>query len=306
MKPVQSFPRFQKTALAAAFVALACSGCIEITMTQPGGDAKAQATRSAGRAISGEITTAKALEFLYGKVMIFKPGEDAILGENCREWAPWKPPVGQGKFKEYFEGHENYKDKTMAVCTLLGARYTQQGVQKFMLGTQAVHYESHNVFNPFTSDVPWPMIGMAVFANDGGQWKLEVEDKYVSTVSMEGPGMKLQRVGPEKYGILVSEFTHYGAGCSSTTSSLLMPYGGGIKSFALNAGLTQDELIEAECGDASVSFDTASSGEYYDVIATQMIPQGSKTVKKTRRLRFENGEYKAVKSAKKASAKKRK
>ena len=54
MKSAHSFSRFQNTALAAAFVALACSGCIEITVTQPGGDAKTQATRSAAAAANSE------------------------------------------------------------------------------------------------------------------------------------------------------------------------------------------------------------------------------------------------------------
>ena len=276
--------------------------------------------------IEGEIDAAKAMAHLFGEVqtlkgsandkplffrrLMGKDGGDRPLGNDCVMVASWIPPTDQGRFKEYFEGFDNYKGKTMAVCKLLDARYTEQGVEKFMLGTQALFPEALEGGLNFE---PQPMLGMAIFAKEGGQWKLELEDKYVAMgslwgVAMDWVKMQLQRTGADKHGILINEFSHAGAGCSSTSANLMMPYGDSIKDFHFGAGLTETESEGFECGGGeSVRFDTASSGEYYDALVQYTIPHGNKTRKKSVRMRLQDGEYKVVKDAagKKGGAKKR-
>ena len=333
MKPAFHFPRIGKTLLAAALAALVGTGCASPEewnefaaamrakgyplpdMQTQGGTRVAQASgstdyaRNAGQPIVGDITSAKALEFLYGKVVSLSPGEEAILGGDCMEFAPWKPPANQEKFREYLQDNE-HKDKTMAVCKMLGALYTEQGEQKFALGTQAVYKQALD--GGGLNFQPQPIIGAAIFVRRGGQWTLELEDKYITEGSLWGKYLEattatLQRVGSDKHGILLDKFIHLGSGCNSNSVSLLMPYGGGIKEFNFDVGLTDDEMEAASCGGGmSVKFDTASSGEYYDAIVTQTIPKGNKEVKRSQRLRFQNGEYVKAKAAKKASAKKRK
>ena len=287
--------------------------------------------RNAGQPIEGDITSAKALAFLYGgKVSQYsrpqkssgkqsaveahaekilqaagKGGSgDSPLGEECWEFVSWTPPV-VGKYREYFEHHEEYKGQPMVACTLLDARYVENGVQKFMLGTSTY---SHDILKGGAGDgwAPLPIIGVAIFASEGGQWKLEAEDKYVTTGAWFQQSATLQRVGPEKWGMLLDYVQYLGGGYVISGLSLLMPYGGGIKEYRLGAGSNDGEGDDAGRGNFSVSFDTASTGEYYDAVLRYTVPHGSKTVKKTERLRFQNGEYVKAKTAKKASAKKRK
>ena len=154
MKFALRFPRFGKTLLAAALAALVGTGCASPEewnefaaamrakgypvpdMQTQGGTQVAQAgyASTAGGAIVGDITSAKALEFLYGvkasqysrpqkssekqSVVEAYAGKimqhagqggsgDSPLGEECWEFVSWKPPV-DGKYREYFEHHEEY------------------------------------------------------------------------------------------------------------------------------------------------------------------------------------------------------
>lgn len=263
--------------------------------TTSGGAAQNAATPApasqsqSGAGIAGDITPRRALETLYGKLTSGKP-----LDGDCKEYASWKPPLNTEKFKDYFSMGTQYKNQPLLVCSKFSASYTEQGKQKFVLVTRAGIREAFEVVNFGTTDVPAPIIGMAVFVKDGDQWKLEVEDRFVTYTSFS-EAMKLQKIGANKYGVLSTTAIHSGAGCDSVDVTVLMPYAGGITAQELNVPLTEkeDEMYNGgECKTTSVSFDTKSRDEYYPVVVKQTFTDDrGRHPKKSARLTFSNGSY---------------
>lgn len=242
-----------------------------------------------GTAIAGDMTPRKALEALYGKLTSGKP-----LDGDCKEYASWKPPLNTEKFKDYFQFGEQYKNQPLLVCSKFSASYTEQDKQKFVLVTKAGVKESFDTINFGTSEVPAPILGMAIFVKDGGQWRLEVEDRFVTHTSFS-ENIKLQKIGANKYGVLSTTAIHSGAGCNLVTVEVLMPYAGGITAQELNVPLTEkeDEMYNGgDCSTTSVKFDTKANSEYYPVTVTQTFTDDrGRHPKKSARLTFSNGSY---------------
>lgn len=287
-----------RTTLAAALVALACAGCVDMPLLS-GGSVKMRPTSSAAaaRAINGEIDAAKALAFLYNnKVHMFKPGEERIFGERCTAFTQWKERQRYGEF----------------ICSAFDAKFTAGGVEKYMIVTET-KYTGEAPGKMCSETAVFPVIGAAVFAKEGGQWKLEVENKKIEHLSQwcaTGIGDRLLRVGLESYGVTTTSVST-GAGAESESINIIMPYGGTIDEFSVYA--TEIGWCGG-CGggeDLSLTFDESSGGEYYDAIAhyTEVTLDRNGEVarkrKKNQRLRFVSGEYKEV-ANKAAGAKKRK
>lgn len=288
-----------RTTLAAALVALACGGCVDMPLLS-GAGSKTQPTSSAAaaRAISGDINAAKALAFLYNnKVHVFKSGEEWIFGEKCPVFTQWKE---RQRYREF-------------ICSAFDAKFTAGGVEKYMIVTET-KYTGEAPGKMCSESAEFPIIGAAVFAKEGGQWKLELENKKIEHFSQwcaTGIGDRLLRVGPENYGVTTASVAT-GAGAQSESINILMPYGGTIDEFSV---YTTEIGWCGGCGggeDLTLTFDESSGGEYYDAIAhyTEVTlnrdGEVAKKQKKTQRLRFVDGKYEEVKSTKKASAKKRK
>lgn len=240
-----------------------------------------------GAGIAGDITPRRALEALYGSVSTANTPD-----RDCKEYASWKPPLNTEKFKDYFSMGAQYKNQPLLVCNKFSASYTEQGKQKFVLVTRAGIRDAFDTVNFSTTDVPPPIIGMAVFVKDGGQWRLEVEDRFAAYTGFSET-MKLQKVGANKYGVLLTDVSHYGAGCDNVEVKLLMPHAGGVTAHELNVPLTEkEEMSFSECKATSVSFDTKSRDEHYPVTVKQTFTdERGRNLKKSARLTFSNGSY---------------
>lgn len=240
-----------------------------------------------GTAIAGDMTPRRALEALYGSVSTANTPD-----RDCKEYASWKPPLNTEKFKNYFSMGAQYKNQPLLVCSKFSASYTEQDKQKFVLVTRAGIRDAFDTVNFSTTDVPPPIIGMAVFVKDGGQWRLEAEDRFAAYTGFSET-MKLQKVGANKYGVLLTDVSHYGAGCDNVEVKLLMPHAGGVTAHELNVPLTEkEEMSFSECKATSVSFDTKSRDEHYPVTVKQTFTdERGRNLKKSARLTFSNGSY---------------
>lgn len=305
MKHLNLFSNFKKSLLAAALAATASSsfagsdvpvsdivkiiggiiGAVAQNSTNQPAQGKAAPQQVA--AINGNIDARTALQALYGGVATANAPD-----RDCKEYATWNPPLNTEKFKEYFQMGEQYKNQPLLVCSKFSATYTEQDKQKFVLVTRAGIREAFDVVNFGTTDVPAPILGMAVFVKEGGQWKLEAEDKFVSYTGFSDT-QKLQKTGPNKYGVLSTSVTHVGAGCDIVDVSVLMSYAGSVKAFALAAPLSEEEQMY-ECSATSASFDTKAQGDYYPVTVKHVfIDDRGRRHSKSARLQFQNGSYTA-------------
>ena len=328
MKPVLNFPRIGKTLLAAALVAMAGSAAADQSLLGKLGSifgASTETKAAASKGIEGDIDAAKALQFLYGNLQAVQPeGEEIIPKYWSQEWALWKNPECS-KLGSSSLGSSCPKE--VKVHSIFDARYTEQGKEKYFLLTRT----RNNSDNP-------RIFGAAVFSKDGGQWVLDVENRYISDTpdfrqplnkkylspdaeDVHGMGFacflsittepSLVRVGLDKHGILLRA---HGLNTSSGGTDCLvvvMPYGDNIGSFIID---TVDYWYgkDGEVGewDMRHSFDEKSSGEYYDVVVRYQARARGRKAKKSgvRRFQFRDGEYYEVAAPKadKKGAKKRK
>ena len=295
MKPALHIPRIGKTLLAAALVAMA-------------------GTAAAGKAIEGDIDAAKALTFLYGNLQTTKAGGEKPFGMPVgKEWALWKNP-------QCDDLSNTDCPKEAKVHSAFGTKYTEQDKEKYFLLTR-------------TADEN-PIFGAAIFAKEGGQWVLEMEnryignspdmlpprEKYLSPDAEDAHGMgflcflrfatesSLVRIGPDRHGVLISAHGLAGSG-NTDCLVMVMPYQEGVRSFVLD---TVDYWDSEQVGSGkwSASFDEKSAGEYYDVVVRyQAQPRRSKAKRaEVRKFHFRDGNYYEVAAPKagKKGAKKRK
>ena len=325
MKPALHFPRIGKTMLAAALVAMAGTAAADQSLLGKLGGifgASSEPKAAAGKAIEGDIDAAKALAFLYGNLQTTQ-GEKEQEKEQVdfdtppmplsKEWALWKNPQCSNVEYIYLDGIACPQEAR--VHSVFDAKYTEQGKEKYILLTKTG--DAPNMENP-------RIFGAAVFVKEGGQWTLEVENKYISP---ESGGSRfgcyfesadkpvLARVGPDKHGILI----HAGGGGwgSSTCPTVLLPYGGSIRSVLIGVfeyGYTPTgtaQGVDYGQEDARASFDEQSAGEYYDAVV-RYIDVDNKRKAASQRFQFRDGEYhevaspKAAKKGGKKGAKKRK
>ena len=187
------------------------------------------------------------------------------------------------------------------------AKYTEHGKEKYIMLTKTGA-------DPNTGGDD--IFGAAVFANNGGQWTLEVENRNIPQEPLcrldNDDKPILARVGSDKHGILI----HASLGGSRTNyecPTVLLPDGGSIRSVLIGefaSGICSDGMV---CGEIQVraSFDEQSAGEYYDAVV-RYIDVGNKGKAGSRRFQFRDGEYhevaspKAAKKGGKKGAKKRK
>ena len=197
--------------------------------------------------------------------------------------------------------------QTVAVYKLAEKRYTEKGVDKYILVTQAP------LLNGSDPNCPITAFGAAVFSKQDGLWKLGAEDKMVEQISPDAGSCtpledEFTQIGPEKYGIVSHVFAH-GAGGGVEAINVLLLNDDGIKEMRLCHGDYSDASdLSVGTYDCEVKFDKSSAGEYYDAIVSykSRASKRAKEVTKTKRLRFVDGEYKEVKTVKKSSTKKRK
>ena len=233
MKPALHFPRIGKTLLAAALVAMAGTAAADQSLLgKLGGIFGAPAATkgaTASKAIEGDIDAAKALTFLYGNLQTTQGEKEQFGMPLSKEWALWKNPQCSN-VKYYLRGVGSCPQEAR-VHSVFDAKYTEQGKEKYIILTKTG--DVPNMENP-------DIFGAAVFAKDGGQWTLEVENRYISP---EAPDAEtgfgcffdhaerpaLVRVGPEKHGILIRAAGHGGWG-NDECPTVLLPDGGSIRS----------------------------------------------------------------------------
>ena len=321
MKPALHFPRIGKTLLAAALVAMAGTAAADQSLLGKLGSifgASSETKAAASKGIEGDIDAAKALAFLYGNMQTTQ-GEKEQFDLTppmplSKEWALWKNPQCSNVKYIYLDGISCPQEAR--VHSVFDAKYTEQGKEKYIMLTKTG--DAPNMQNP-------EIFGAAVFVKEGGQWTLEVENKYISPEVAETRfGCRLDsadkpvlaRVGPDKHGILIHAV---GSGWGhDTCPTVLLPYGGSIRSVLISVfeyGYTPTWVAQegGEYGvtDARASFDEKSAGEYYDAVV-RYIDVDKKRKAASRRFQFRDGEYhevatpKAANKGGKKGAKKRK
>ena len=268
---------------------------------------------AAGQPIEGDIDAAKALAYLYGNVQAAKPSEKSIRfglsKQDCTEWA--LQPLPAAYFVSSFDGSSiNAEDqgKKAEACKIVGEKYTDEGVEKYFLVTLARHFEGRD------KEIHPDIVAASVFSKKDGQWVLESSKDFTAElreynfISALVPG----RASQEKPGVLLEALS--GNMCMEHFMFALVPHGGEAKLSPLfSPGSDRDYHTLGVCNgclDTFISFDTATQGEYNDIVVSYKNGEGCDSGVRPgkQRWRFQNGKYVKVKAAgsKKASAKKRK
>ena len=312
--------RFQKTALAAVLAALAATGC---AADQPlaglgsifGTPAQAQtaaASPTAGKSIEGEIDAAKALTYLYGRVQTASPGTKTITMSygkklDCTEWAP--QPLSNAYINRF-----NYADiitpedarKNAEACKILGEKYEDEGMEKYMLVTVSQYLAGDN------KEIP-AIVVASTFIKKNGQWTLESNNDFTVEIFDVGVGPLIVpgRAGEKKPGVLVKTSTDYRE-CMAHNIYAIVPYGNAARLLPLfspgsdgDAGTTLKTCSNSCFG--NVAFDTVTKGDYHDIIVSYDDCDSGKKLGSQRWL-FQNGTYVNIKAAskgKKGNTKKR-
>ncbi|MBR5704632.1 MAG: hypothetical protein IKX21_01515 [Deltaproteobacteria bacterium] len=348
MKPALHFPRFGKTMLAAALVAMAGTGCAtdQSLLGKLGGvfGAPAQAkSAAAGKAIEGDITSTKALEFLYGEVRHNGRNKSGVSEStwDCAEWVPL--PLPEAFFVSTADGsspNAEHRGKKAEACKVLGEKYSEDGVEKYMLVMLSKFFAGSG--EEMEQNV---IIHTVTLAKRDGQWHMESHKDFVEEAFVAlDPVLEVYatRGGADKKpGVLF--LAGAGGFCMRSAPqyylSAFMPYGNEVKKFAVGRSLKkksvtfvggrpkeydtgETETILATCCDdgmycpksvefmghfdAHAKWDAQSQGEYHDIVVTY---EGDGKAE-TQRWAFQNGKFVEAKAAKKggkkASAKKRK
>ena len=281
MKPALHFPRIGKTLLAAALVAMA-------------------GTAAAGKAIEGDIDAAKALAFLYGNVQTAKPGTKTIdmsfkKKQDCTEWALHPLSAAYLDRFDYAIAAED-KGKKAEACKILAEKYTDGGVEKYMLVTVSQHLANNK-------EIP-EIVVVSTFVRRDGQWALESHNDFTLETGAAAV-MATGRASTEKPGVLLESIS--GNYCMEYFVYAILPYGGGTKLFRLftpDSNTDYDTLgVCQNCYETSISFDTATKGEYNDIIVAYNDDECGKSERGSQRWRFQNGKYVKVKDVPKAAKK---
>ena len=285
MKPALHFPRIGKPLLAAAFMAMAGAA-------------------SAGKAIEGDIDAAKALTFLYGNVQTAKPGEKTISmsyrkEQDCTEWA--LHPLSAAYIDRFdYAIDAGDKGKKAEACKILAEKYTDGGVEKYMLVTVSKHFPQQD------KEIPGIIVA-STFVRKDGQWTLESHNDFTLEAHETGvvDFMATGRAGTEKPGVLFETIS--GNYCMEYFVYAILPYGGGTKLFRLFTPGSNNDYhtldVCQNCYDTSISFDTATQGEYHDIIVAYNDDECGKSERGSQRWRFQNGKYVKVKDVQKAPKK---
>jgi serine/threonine protein kinase len=158
------------------------SGTIE--PQAPLGKPTAPATNK--KMFSGDFDTGKALALVYGSY------------DAPKKYVKWKI-TKEDLNRLSPEDRSTAIDAGMTVYTAanLVAPFTEAGVQKRFLITETVpaHYDCHACA---------PLIGGAVFSQQGNDWQLDAENRFVTVMGGWGtaPKGKLAKIGPERYAIV--------------------------------------------------------------------------------------------------------
>ena len=320
MKHALHFPRFGKTLLAAALVAMAGTGCAtdQPLLGKLGGvfGAPAQAKSvAAGKAIEGDITSTKALEFLYGEVRHNGRNKSGESTWDCAEWVPL-----------------DYQGRKVEGCKVLGDKYSEDGVEKYMLAMLSKFFVGSG--EKMEENV---IIHTVTLAKRDGQWNMESRkdfEKEDRDFMYKWELHATQGGADKKPGVLLLDADASGRGGVVYGLSAFMPYGNEVKEFAVGrsrkdgyTGETYTYLAtcsidgrycpnrawngEAGGWDARPRWDAQSQGEYHDIVVTyegfdengKVMPQS-----KTQRWTVQNGKFVEAKAKKggKKGAKKRK
>lgn len=311
MKPALHFPRFGKTLLAAALVAMAGTGCAtdQSLLGKLGGvfGAPAQAkSAAAGKAIEGDITSTKALEFLYGEVRHNGRNKSGESTWDCADWVPL-----------------DYEGRKVEGCKVLGEKYSEGGMEKYMLAMLSKFFVGSG--EKMEENV---IIHTVTLAKRDGQWHMESHkafEKEDRDFEYKWELHATQGGADKKPGVLLLGRDTAMRQGQVYTLSAFMPYGNGVKEFAVGRSQKNDWTGEtdtylATCNldgmycpnrdwgwewEARPRWDAQSQGEYHDIVVTY--EEDGKV--KTQRWTFQNGKFVEAKAAKKGGkkgAKKRK
>ena len=326
MKPALHFPRIGKTLLAAVLVAMAGTGCAtdQSLLGKLGGvfGAPAQAKSAAGKAIEGDITSAKALAFLYGEVRHNGRNKSGYSYSestwDCAEWVPL-----------------DYQGKKVEACKVLGEKYSEDGVEKYMLAMLSKFFVGSGEEMADNA-----IIHTVTLAKRDGQWSMESRKDFVKEATYNfGSGWELNATqgGTDKKPGVLFLFARCGV-CNRFECqyelSAFMPSGNEVKEFAVGkvskykTAEGKTETILATCcergmycpsrgmgegysWDAQPRWDAQSQGEYHDIVVTyeESFEGNVKPQSKTQRWTFQNGKFVEAKAGKKGGkkgAKKRK
>ena len=315
MKPVLHFPRFGKTLLAAALVAMAGTASADQSLLGKLGSifgASSETKATASKGIEGDIDAAKALTFLYGNVQTTNPGTKTITmpyGKelDCTEWA--QQPLSAAYFDRFNYASiitaEDMRKKAEA-CKILAEKYTDEGVEKYMLVTVSQHLTDNKT-------IP-EIIVASTFVRKDGQWALESSNDF--TVELfeigVGPLVVPGRADDGKPEALVMTNTDYKP-CMAHNVYAIVPLGGAARLLPLfSPGSNGDESTTLmTCNESclnDVGFDTASQGDFSDIVVSYGNCDTGKKLG-SQRWSFQNGKYVKLKAAggkKKGGTKKRK
>ena len=273
-------------------------------------------TAAAGKAIVGDITSAKALEFLYGEVRHNGRNKSGDTTWDCAEWVPL-----------------DYQGRKVEGCKVLGEKYSEDGMEKYMLAMLSRFFAGSS--EEMAESV---IIHTVTLVKRDGQWYMESYKDFVKDASYmfdSGWELKATQDGADKKPGVLFLFKRGGVCAGDAPQyelSAFMPYGNVVKEFAVGRSQKdrdtgKTETILASCcdggwycpknwgflpgvglinGDAHAKWDTQSKDEYHDIVVTY---EGDGKAE-TQRWAFQNGKFVEAKAAKKggkkASAKKRK
>ena len=250
--------------------------------------------------IDGEINYKKVLEILYGDLTYENDDkyDQPAIWNNIR--APWNEiTYNTGLVFVAFEG-----------------KYTENGIQKYIILTQTVESEDA------TCHACAPIVGGAVFARYDNRWILESENKYIAVMGNWGwmvlpdgvstetfppdSSVDLIKIGPDKHGIYYKG-SDFNRGTIFEYIHLIVPY----KNTIIDSLDIVLEIPEGsyDCEDNQFAENdlgihlvhkTNEASDYYDFTVVKQMNEGScsdrnvRSVKESTNYAFVNGYYKKV------------
>lgn len=209
------------------------------------------------KSFTGEFIVGKALELVYGSF------------DHQKKYAKWR--VTDEDFKNGGVDREatGIRPGTVYTAANLVQAFTQGGVQRYFVITETVpaQYSCHACA---------PLIGGAVFTQQGDRWQLDSETRLVRRMGGYGsaPKGKLTKIGPDRYGVVFEDgdmgqgYTHEAvwvlAEVGERISEVLSvdSYGGD------NEGTCGEDLQPCWKFSSRMAFEPGANPDYFDIKVT--------------------------------------
>lgn len=234
---------------------------------------------------TGEFNVGKALELVYGSY------------DYQKKYAKWRLTEEDLKNGGIDKESTGIRPGTVYTAANLVQAFNQSGVQRYFIITETVpaQYDCHAC---------GPLVGGAVFTQQGDRWQLDSESRLVRPMGGFGtaPKGKLTKIGPDRYGVVFHDggtgqgYTHEAvsllAEVGERISEVLSvnPYGGD------NEGTCGEDLQPCWKFSSRMDFESGSNPDYFDIKVTTT---GTKTddngnigrANAVKKYTFVNGKY---------------